>query len=264
MSSWSNCGKRGRNMTRVSDIAAFLAEEIPPALKEDYDNVGLLCGFPDREVSCVLVSLDVDLEAIQEAESMGAQLIVAHHPVIFSPLQAVLENDPVGRRVIRLIQKGISAVCMHTNLDRLPGGVNSALANAVGAHSAEMLDMGCTAFLTESVGMDTFLARVKAALGASGIRYHDAGRPVGHIALCGGAGGDIIYEAARLGCDTALTGEIKHHQWLDGQELGLNLIEAGHFATENVVLPQLRDMLSKRFPEMRIAVSARGPVTREL
>lgn len=252
-------------MATVSEIADYLGKRIPAALKEDYDNVGLLCGFPERKVSRILAALDIETETIREAESLGAELIVSHHPVIFTPLHSVLDDDPTGRRVIRLIQSGISAICMHTNLDRLEGGVNTALAHAVKAAPVEMLDMGCTAKLYSApVGLDVFLAEVSGALGAGDIRYYDAGRPVDRIAICGGAGGDILYDAARLGCDTVLTGEIKHHQWLDGRELGLNLVEAGHFATENVVLPVLRDMLHEGFPDVNVRLSARGPVTRGL
>ena len=251
-------------MITVSEVAAFLAGKIPPELKEDYDNVGLLCGFPDREVHRILLALDIDLETVAEAENVGAELIVAHHPVIFSPLRRVLFDDVTGRRVIRLIQSGISAICMHTNLDRLQGGVNTALARSVGTEMTEMLDMGCIARLPEKTDLGAFLSRIKASLGADDIRFYDAGRPAERIAMCGGAGGEVIYDAAGLGCDTVLTGEIKHHQWLDGRELGLNLIEAGHFATENVVLPVLRDMLAEGFPSLEIVFSGRGPVTRGL
>ena len=251
-------------MAKISDISAYLSRKIPPELKEDYDNVGLLCGFPENDIRRVLVALDVTLETIREAESLSAELIVAHHPVIFTPLSRVLDNDLTGRRVIRLIQSGISAVCMHTNLDRLEGGVNTALAFALGTGNVRMLDMGCTAELphSEPIDLSIFLSLTKKALGADDIRYYNAERPVKHIAICGGAGGEIMYEAARLGCDTILTGEIKHHQWIDGRELGLNLIEAGHFATENVVLPALAEMLRQGFPELEINLSEQGPLTR--
>ena len=252
-------------MTKVSDVSGYLANRIPPELKEDYDNVGLLCGFPDREVNRILVALDVDLDTIKEAEKSGAELIVAHHPVIFTPLRSVLNDDPTGRRVIRLIQSGISAVCMHTNLDHLEGGVNTALARAVGAEIVEMLDMGSVCRLINgAAAFEAFLKTVNTALSASDLRFHDAKRPVERIAVCGGAGGDIIYYAVRMGCDTVLTGEIKHHQWLDGREMGLNLIEAGHFATENVVLTELADMLSEGFPGMEIILSAQSSPTRGL
>ena len=117
--------------------------------------------------------------------------------------------------------------------------------------------------LPEAMPLSAFLAQTRTALSAPDMRYYDAGRRVEYLALCGGAGGDILYEAAQRGCDTVLTGEIKHHQWIDGAELGLNLMEGGHFATENVVMPSLAEMLRQGFPEVDVCLSRlQGPLSR--
>lgn len=244
-------------MPTVSNVAAFLERKVPAALKLDFDNVGLLCGFPEREVTRVLVVLDITLDAIAEARELDAELIVSHHPVIFTPMATVTEDSPQGKRVIRLIQGGLSAICLHTNLDRLEGGVNSALARALGGEEEEPLETGCVCRLPERVPLGVFLRQTREALNAPDMRYYDAGRKVERVAVCGGAGGDIIYEARALGCDTVVTGEIKHHQWIDGAELNLNLIEGGHFATENVVTPVLADLLRCEYPEVDVCLSRR-------
>ena len=250
-------------MPTVSEIAGFLESRVPSTLKMDFDNVGLLAGFPDREVTRVLIVLDITLEAVEEAVSMGAELIVSHHPVIFTPMRRILDTDPEGLRIIRLLQENLSAICLHTNLDRLEGGVNTALINALGGVDEEMLDMGCVCTLSEPTTLEGFLAQTRDALSAPDIRFYDAGRIVERLAVCGGAGGDILYEAARLGCDTVLTGEIKHHQWIDGRQMGLNLIEAGHFATENVVTPVLAEMLRSGYPDLDVCLSRlQGPLSR--
>ena len=242
-------------MATVREIADYLEGRVPSSLKLDFDNVGLLCGFPEREVSRVLVVLDITLEAIDEALSLDAELIVSHHPVIFSPLRRVCTDAPDAKRVIALIQGELSAICLHTNLDALEGGVNTALANAVGGEDLEYTpDIGCFCRV-DPCSMQDFLSQTSAALNVSDMRYHDAGRTVEHLALCSGAGGDILYEAAQRGCDTVLTGEIKHHQWIDGAELGLNLIEGGHFATENVVTPVLAEMIREGFPDIDVCLS---------
>ena len=119
-------------MATVREIAGYLEERVPSSLKLDFDNVGLLCGFPEREVSRVLVVLDITHQAIEEALSLHAELIVSHHPVIFTPLRRVCTDTPDAKRVIALLQGNLSAICLHTNLDALEGGVNTALANAVG------------------------------------------------------------------------------------------------------------------------------------
>ena len=92
---------------------------------------------------------------------------------------------------------------------------------------------------------------------ASGIRYMDSGRPVQRVAVCGGSGGDYVSAAAQAGCDTLVTGEIRHHQWLEGKERGINLIEADHYCTESVVLPALSEMLLERFPYLPSHIAAR-------
>ena len=242
-------------MPMVSDIAAFLDKEIPFSLKMDFDNVGLLCGFPDNEVTRILVALDITLDVIKEAESLGAELIVAHHPVIFTPMKTVTDDTPAGKRVIALIRSGISAICLHTNLDRMEGGVNTALAHALGAEKSVQLDMGSICTLPESVPFPEFLSLTANRLGVRDIRYSDALRPVSKIAVCGGSGGDIVYDAAAHGCDTVVTGEIRHHQWIDGAQMGLNLIEAGHFATENTVVKPLAELLMRCFSGLDVRTS---------
>lgn len=200
--------------------------------------------------------LDVTLETIGEAEFLGAELIVSHHPLIFTPLQRVVNDTPEGRRIIALLRSGLSAVCLHTNLDRIEGGVNTALVRALGGQDEEYLpEIGCLCRLPESLPLSVFLSQTRDALGAEIMRFHDAGRPVESLAVCGGAGGDILYTAAQQGCDTVLTGEIKHHQWIDGAELGLNLIEGGHFATENVVVTALAETLRTEYPDLDVCLS---------
>lgn len=250
-------------MIQVKDVAAYLEERVPSALKMDFDNVGLLCGFPDREVTRVLVALDATGEVIDEAGEWGAELIVTHHPLIFHPLRRVLVTDEVGGHVASLLQKGISVISLHTNLDIVDGGVNDALSAAIGAAVREKLPCGRVVELPGEEGMDAFLARVRKALGTEGLRYYDAGRKVRRIVLCGGAGGDLVGEARALGADTLLTGEVKYDQWLTGREMGVNLVDAGHFCTENVVTPVLAEMVREGFGGLEVRVSRRhGPTVK--
>ena len=185
-------------MATVREIAGYLEERVPSSLKLDFDNVGLLCGFPEREVSRVLVVLDITQQTIEEALSLHAELIVSHHPVIFTPLRRVCTDTPDAKRVIALLQGNLSAICLHTNLDALEGGVNTALTNAVGGEELEYTpDIGCFCRLPEAMPLSEFLAQTRTALSAPDMRYYDAGRRVEYLALCGGAGGDILYEAAQ-------------------------------------------------------------------
>jgi len=242
-------------MPTVHEIERYFDEKVPFSLKMDFDNVGLLCGFPEKEVQRVLIALDVTREVITEAAQLGAELIVTHHPVIFHPLKRVLSGDLEGGRVVAMLQHGLSAICLHTNLDIADGGVNDALSERLELSVVGTLDCGRIAELPAAESASAFASRAASALSVSGLRYYDSGNPVKRVALCGGSGGDLVYEAKALGCDTVLTGEIRYNQWLDGKELGLNLIDADHFCTENVVLPVLKRLLSQGFPELELLVS---------
>ena len=242
-------------MTTIADIAAYLEEKVPSSLKMDFDNVGLLCGFPEKSVSRVLIALDVTAEVIEEASAYGAELILTHHPLIFHPMKTVRTDDLTGKLVIGLIQNGMSAICLHTNLDIVEGGVNDALAAAIGATVCDKLPCGRVAELPIGESIDRFVERIRDALGVSGLRYYDSGKHARRIALCGGSGGELVYEAPALDCDTVLTGEVKYNQWLDAKALGINVVDADHFCTENVVVPVLADLLHEGFPELELCIS---------
>ncbi len=254
-------------MPTVKEVAALLEEKVPTALKMDFDNVGLLVGLTGREVTSTVLALDITDAVIREAVANKSELIVSHHPLILDPLKNITDEDLTGRKITELLTHSISAICLHTNLDSVSGGVNDALADAIGARVLEVIEptgvspdgkpagIGRICELPEPTGMLDFLFAVRMRLGVSGLRYHDAGRPVHRITICSGSGGDFVYEAAKNGSDTVLVGEMKYHQWLDGRELGLNILEADHFCTENVVIPVLRKMLKDAYPTMEVRIS---------
>jgi len=246
-------------MPTVHDIESALYALAPKALAAEWDNVGLLAGSADREVRSVLVALDITEPVVDEAERMGADLIVSHHPVIFHPVKSITDRDPSGRLLIRLVRSGTGAVCMHTNLDAAQGGVNDALASALGLQDAAPVAEGGIArigTLPEAMALPGFLARVKNALRPNGLRYVDGGRPIRKVAAGGGACGDFLWEAAALGCDAFVTADLKYNHFLDAGVLGLTVIDAGHFPTEDVVCPMVVRYLREKFPEVQVEKSA--------
>jgi len=257
-------------MVKVKDILDYMEKLAPSARKEDYDNVGLLAGFPEMGVIRVLTALDITDAVIEEARRMGAEVIVAHHPVIFGALSAVRDDDLTGRKVIKMIKYGISAICMHTNLDVSNGGVNEVLARQVGLeepfvpYPAGVDDEGrlyglmrC-GYLREEMDLADYLAFVKERLGAAGLRYVDAGRRVSKVAVIGGAGGSELQAAVNADCDTFITSDVKHNVFLDAADLGVNLIDAGHFPTENGITAELARLIREEFPRLEVKASRAG------
>ncbi len=246
-------------MTTVGDVFALLNEKAPVAGKMEFDNVGLLVGHSAKPVTRILTSLDITEDVIEEAVGLGAELIVSHHPLFFE-LKTVTDDSLEGHLALSLAEKGVAAICMHTNLDAAQGGVNDALMAALGGRAEAVLEpdtaIGRIGELPQEVPFSEFLPFVKKQLASNGLRYHDAGRPVKRLAVCGGSGGGDIDLAAAAGCDTYVTADVKYHQFLEAKHLGLNLIDADHFCTENVVIPVLHKWLSEAFPKVDVRVSA--------
>lgn len=255
-------------MTTVGDVFAFLQEKAPFDIQESFDNAGFLVGHEDADVTKILVSLDITDPVIREAIMQGAQLIVAHHPVIFGGIRAVTDQSVTGRNVLTLAENRIAAICAHTNLDSVEGGVNDALALRLGLTDIGQLHqagvdgqgrpygIGRVGRVTEQPLYD-FAVAVKSLLGANGIRLVDGGRPVRQVAVGGGACADMMDDVLAAGCDTFVTSDVKYHTFLEAKARGLNLVDAGHYPTENVVCPVLRDWLAAGFPQISVVLSKR-------
>lgn len=244
-------------MPTVGEIFRCLNEKAPVETKLDFDNVGLLVGSADWAVNTVLLSLDITGPVAAEAARCGAQLVVSHHPLFFS-LKAAASGDPQGEKVVELLSHGIAAICMHTNLDAADGGVNDALAAALGLENAlpcEPEHICRLGALPEATELADFLPHVRDRLCCAGLRYVASGRPVRRVAVGGGSCGSMLEEIARTGCDTFVTADVKYDVFLRAGELGLNLIDAGHFNTENVVIPVLRGWLAAAFPSLKLLIS---------
>ena len=253
-------------MTTVADILNFVEALAPRSMKMDWDNVGLLCGSRSTPVTKVLVALDPFEHVCAEAAQWGAQLIVTHHPIIFRPLSSVTDETSIGRGLMTLIRNGICAVNAHTNLDQAPGGVNDELARRLALVNVEVIDPCGVTENGENWGLlrmgevpeqplDAFLNRVKTVLRCEGLRYVNGGKPVRKVAVGGGSCADGMLDALAAGCDTFVTSDIKYNQFWDAHDLGLNLIDAGHFYTENPVVTVLAEKLAAAFPGVEVKIS---------
>ena len=253
-------------MITVKDVLSYIETLAPSSMKMEWDNIGLLCGKADQQVHKILVALDPFESVCREAFAIGADLIVTHHPLIFGGLQSVTDETGAGRAVLFLASHDISAVNAHTNLDCAPGGVNDILAQILGLTDVQVLDpVGIDPQgqpwgllrqgVAEAQPLETFLSHVKTALGCPGLRYADADRLVHRVAVGGGSCAGELAQVIRAGCDTFVTADVKYNQFWEAQEAGINLIDAGHFYTENPVCPVLAAALQTNFPDIQVVLS---------
>ena len=240
---------------KIKEVYDFLDSVAPYGTQCSWDNSGLMAGSLEKDVDSVMLCLDCTNDVIEQAVRNNCSLIVCHHPLIFGGVKCVEENSPL----YNAIKNSITVISVHTNLDMADGGVNDVLCEKLGIENAEYLyaegapfmRMGDVDFETAS-DFAAFCARKL----NNGVRVCDSGRKVNKVAVCGGSGGEYIFEVAAAGCDTFVTGEAKHHQYLDAQRLGVNMLVAGHFSTEVIVLESLCDKLLKVFPKHKICIAS--------
>ena len=251
-------------MITVKEIFDKLCEFAPLELQTSYDNAGFLIGHAAAPVHTALLSLDVTNEVIEEAELLGAELIISHHPLIWDEMKNVTDDTVEKTRVLRLIEGKIAVISMHTNLDIAEGGVNDVLISLLGAENRgpfEEEHCGRMGEFAESISLTSFLALCKDKLQTYGLRFYDAGRPVRKLAVMGGSGASSLINAYRSGCDTYLTADVKYSIFLLARELGMNLIDGDHFCTENPVIASLAERLRHAFPDTQFVISSRHTQT---
>lgn len=126
-------------MSKLKEITQYLESLAPLSMQESYDNAGLIVGSPETEVSSVLISLDVTEEVVDEAIKKEAQLIVSHHPIVFSGLKKFTGKNYVERTLLKTIKNDIAIYAAHTNLDSVTGGVNSKICEKLGLENCHIL-----------------------------------------------------------------------------------------------------------------------------
>lgn len=250
-------------MNTVQDILTFLEGFAPPELAEHWDNVGLLCGDRSQQVTAALCALDITEAVVEEAAARGAQLIVAHHPVIFTSVSRVTADDATGRVLCMAIRHDIALICMHTNADCAWGGVNDALAAALFLTNVSSMEagdnrmLGRVGDLPRTMEPQEFAAYVKECLRAGGVRFCDGGRSIQRVAVGGGACGKMMDDAIAKGADAFVIGDCSYDLMQRAQSLGLTLVDAGHFPTENPIAAVFAEKIVGAFPKVRTMVSER-------
>lgn len=241
-------------MAKVKDFYGYLNSIAPFETQEDWDNSGMLVGDMDAEVKKVAVVLDITHEEIKKAKAIGADLIISHHPVIFSPVKSVTK----GSVPYELVASSINALCCHTPLDIADGGTNDSLAKLLGIEVTRTEDPILRLGTVEPTTAENLAGKIAKTLNTK-VRYADAGRKIEKIAICTGAGCSLIEAAGEI--DAFITGDASHHNFLDCIQAGITLIAAGHYETEIVVVPVLVKKLQAQFPDIEIIdIKQKNPI----
>ncbi len=242
-------------MPTVKEIFNFINSLAPFDTQESWDNSGLLLGDPDKQVSRASLALDATCATVTAAKENGAELLITHHPVIFSPLKNLL----AGSTAYYLLSNGISAISAHTCLDSAQDGVNDTLAAILELEDIRPLELDGTDTPLVRIGRlphpmsgDELAKHIAEKLNCR-LRLADSGKTVNTVAVCGGSLSSLTYELIGK-ADAFVTGDLSHHYFIDAADNGITAIAAGHFETENPVIRVLADKLRNQFPDVEFTV----------
>ncbi len=249
------------------EICKRIDEYAPPNLALDGDPIGLHLGSYNQKVVRLFLALELTPQAAQEALAFQPDMIFVHHTPFFKPFKQLREDYGHDKIVLELIRRGIALYTAHTNLDCVKNGVNDVLAELLGIEDTKILQplnqntgyagLGRIGTLKNPMTLAEFAAFTAQKLGTNQIRYCGGQeKQVSKVACCGGAGAFLMAEAKAKGADTYVTSDISHHEGVHAMELDLGLVDGGHFATENPVIPVVAAYLKEQLPDLTIAVSA--------
>ncbi len=247
---------------RCSEIMNILETLSPVAFAEKWDNVGLLVGRRDKTVHKVMLALDATDDVVEQAVLQGADLLLTHHPLLFSPIKRITEDDFVGRRLYKLIRNDICYYAMHTNFDVM--GMADAAADAMELLNPEVLDVtyedeianegiGRIGRLSGKMSLSETAELCKKAFSIHSVRiYGDPASEIETVAIVPGSGKDYINTAILKQADVLITGDIGHHNGIDAVEQGLAVIDAGHYGIEKLFVTYMEDFFADQIPELLV------------
>lgn len=242
------------------EIIRRLEELYPKNAALDWDNVGLLVGREEKEVQTIYVALDLTEETLDKAIEEKADMIVTHHPMIFSPLRTITDRDFIGRRVVKLLQNDISYFAMHTNYDVMRMADLSA--DIFGLQEQEVLDrtsaqeelgIGKIGVCSREMTLKQCAEQVKEKFHLDAAQvFGREDKPIRKVAICAGSGKSVISVAIEKGADVLITGDIGHHEGIDAVERNLAIIDAGHYGLEHIFIGDVAETLKKMLPELSV------------
>jgi dinuclear metal center YbgI/SA1388 family protein len=256
---------------KCKDIISIIENIAPPCLASKWDNVGLLIGDDDFLIDTVLFSLDISDKVCDEAIKNGANLIITHHPLIFSPLKSINLNNYKEKIIYKIITNNINVYSAHTNLDIAEHGINDCLAKLLELTDVEVLEkawedkykelgFGRVGYLSEPMPLEKLCHKVKDLLDIEYVNVvGQLKKQIRKIGVCSGSASDFIKKAYEAECDVYITGDVKYHDACDARDMGLAVIDAGHFATENIYMKHfynnIRSLAANKNYEIKMILS---------
>ena len=246
---------------KVKDIIKVIEDFAPLSIQEGWDNSGLCVGSPEDEVTSVLMALDCTPDLVDEAVSAGADMIITHHPLIFSGLKKISPDDMVGAAVIKAVRAGISIYAAHTNADKVLEGVSGAMAARLGLENVRILadegdgvGLGVVGDLPQPVSAQEALQLVKDRFSLKTIRAsRPSGGEISRVAVCGGSGGSLISAARRSGAQLYISGDISYHNFFTPE--GFMIMDIGHYESEREIVDILFSLIKKNFPTFAVRIT---------
>jgi dinuclear metal center YbgI/SA1388 family protein len=246
---------------KVKDVIAVIEDFAPLSIQESWDNSGLCVGSPEAEVSSVLLALDCTESLVDEAVECGADMIITHHPLIFSGLKKISPEDQVGAAVIKAVKNGIAVYAAHTSADKVMAGVSGAMAKKLGLNDVTILDedgdgtgLGVVGNLPEAMTSAQVVELVKDKFG---LKMLKSSRPleglVSRVAMCGGSGGSLIWAAKASGAQLYISGDISYHNFFTPD--GFMIMDIGHYESEIEIVNILFSLIKKNFPTFAVRIT---------
>ena len=251
-------------MIKVNNVIKEMETLAPICLKEDFDNVGLMVGDRNKEVKKVLLALDCTLKVIEEAKDENVDLIITHHPLIFRKPSSITTDTLQGKKIIELIKNDISLYASRTNLDSVENGLNHTIVSILGFNDSIILEknnrddsagLGRLVSLDEEISLEELVSKIKGALNISNLRVVKGKDKVSKIAIINGSGQDFIAKAVSKGADCIITGDTTYHFASDYKEMGINILDVGHFASEQVTFFNVMERLKEKFSDVEFITS---------
>ena len=258
---------------KIRDIVSLIEEFAPLGLQDSYDNSGLIVGCYDDEVHGVLLAVDVTEEVIAEALSEGCDLIITHHPIIFTPLKRLNSSTYVERCVEQAIRHGIALYACHTNLDSTREGMSWRVGHMIGLDAMRVLEprpnnpevgYGVVGELAQEEDALVFMRRVAKLFGVGAVRHSEIpaeGFCVRRVAICTGAGRSLINDALLSEADVYITADLRYNDFMMGEKRMI-LMDIGHFESEFCAINIINDVISKKMCNFAVRKSccSRNPV----